>query len=464
MGHHNHRGKFITGNQVTGQKGVNLIEKIALEMGYTWNPTSGATDAGIDGFIEIRDPRTGVATNFILQVQSKAKDVEFEAETSTSFVYRVQERDLNYWLQGNAPVLLIVSRPSTQEAYWISVKEYFKTAERRAARKVVFDKQQNRFDESAARTIAGLAMPSDQGVYLHPPPKNETLTCNLLEVAHYADRLFVAQTPHPTNEAVEHEFKELDERPGRVWFVKEGKIYSFHDLRDYPWTKVADPGSVEIFNTSEWANALDTERSNEFVRLLNQALKTLASRKEFGIFIQPRRSPTFYFRPRGRRNRETDMDEFVERDETWKSQKTSTRRVVERYFSSKDPKRLLYYRHHAFMGRFRRFENRWFLEITPTYHYTTDGRTESPFREENLSGMKRQEGHASVANNVRFLAYYLSNHDMFDREYPYLRFGKLLDFGTDFGISDLDWKNKADPDEETLQSVEPEADPQLTLQ
>lgn len=50
------RGKFISKNQITGQTAINLIERFILEMGYTWTPTSGATEAGIDGIIEIRDP------------------------------------------------------------------------------------------------------------------------------------------------------------------------------------------------------------------------------------------------------------------------------------------------------------------------------------------------------------------------------------------------------------------------
>lgn len=50
------RGKFISKNQITGQTAINLIERVVLEMGYTWSPTSSATDAGIDGIIEIRDP------------------------------------------------------------------------------------------------------------------------------------------------------------------------------------------------------------------------------------------------------------------------------------------------------------------------------------------------------------------------------------------------------------------------
>jgi hypothetical protein len=460
MSHRPHRGKFITHNQITGQKGINLIESVVLQMGYTWNPTSGANDAGIDGTIEIRDPQTGEAKNLILQIQSKATEVDFESETPASFVYRVREQDLNYWMQGNAPVLLIVSRPSKNEAYWVSIKSYFNTPERRAARKVEFDRQKNRFDKDAAVAIAGVALPTDQGIYLRPPPKRETLTTNLLEVAHYSDTLFVAQTPHATGEKVEQVFHELEERPGRVWFVKEGKIFSFHDLREYPWTKVTDAGTLEIFKTSEWARAADADKRNDFVRLLNRALRTLANRKDFATFIQQKRQPTYYFRPGVRRNREKDIDELVERDVSWKSQKENIRRVVERYYGTKEPEKILYYRHHGFMGRFRRFEKRWFLEITPTYHYTTDGRTESPFREENLAGMKRQEGHAAVSNNVRFLGYYLAYHDLYDREYPYLRFGKLLDFQTDFGVPDADWKNRSDADEEPAPDAAPQVSPQ----
>ncbi len=50
--------KKIHRSSVTGQQGVNLIEKAVLGMGYLWYPTGG-TEAGIDGSIEIRDPETG---------------------------------------------------------------------------------------------------------------------------------------------------------------------------------------------------------------------------------------------------------------------------------------------------------------------------------------------------------------------------------------------------------------------
>src|SRR5882672_7139209 len=105
------KGKFVHVNSLTGQQGINLIATIVGEMGYLWTPTTGHSDAGIDGYIEIRRTDTNEATNFILQVQSKATAKDWENESSEGFDFRCDERDLAYWLQGNAPVILVVSRP-----------------------------------------------------------------------------------------------------------------------------------------------------------------------------------------------------------------------------------------------------------------------------------------------------------------------------------------------------------------
>ena len=109
--------KIITNQTIIGQQGVALVEKRVLDMGWLWHQT-GVFDAGIDGYIELRDPITGAALNSIIQVQSRATQGKFTAETDTSFEYLCSERDLVYWLAGNAPVILICSHPATGEAHW----------------------------------------------------------------------------------------------------------------------------------------------------------------------------------------------------------------------------------------------------------------------------------------------------------------------------------------------------------
>jgi hypothetical protein len=73
-------------------------------------------DHGIDGHIDLVDPGTREVLNLVLLVQSKASGLPFPYETETSFQYTCNETDLNYWLSGNAPVILILSHPEGDEA------------------------------------------------------------------------------------------------------------------------------------------------------------------------------------------------------------------------------------------------------------------------------------------------------------------------------------------------------------
>ena len=52
-------------------------------MGFLWNPTG--LEAGIDGYIEIRDDATSEVTNCIIQVQSKATSSPFCARLRPAF-------------------------------------------------------------------------------------------------------------------------------------------------------------------------------------------------------------------------------------------------------------------------------------------------------------------------------------------------------------------------------------------
>src|SRR5439155_10771086 len=116
--------KKITDKQITGEQGIALIYWRVPAMGFLWYPTGG-TEAGIDGTVELRDGRTGAVTNQVVQVQSRATAGRFTAENDDTFEYLCDQRELDYWLGGNAPVILVRSRPETDEAYWVPLKEYF---------------------------------------------------------------------------------------------------------------------------------------------------------------------------------------------------------------------------------------------------------------------------------------------------------------------------------------------------
>ena len=122
------------------------------------------------------------STDFIA-VQVKATERAFPKETSHSFEWPCNQRDLDYWLQGNAPVVLIVVRPRHDEAYWVPLKAYFADLATRATRRIIFDKSRNRFDEACASELTTLAIPTNIGIYGPPASIPEKLYLNLLPVA-----------------------------------------------------------------------------------------------------------------------------------------------------------------------------------------------------------------------------------------------------------------------------------------
>lgn len=110
--------------------------------------------------------------------------------------------------------------------------------------------------------------------------------------------------------------------------------------------------------------------------------------------------------------------------------------------------RFSYYRHHAFKPHFSYIAGKWYLEITPSYHYTWDGFRVSSFYEDLIKGIKRIERSGAVFRQVMFWARILQDKADFLEQtgYPYLRFGKLLEFELDYGLRDELWLNKEAPE------------------
>jgi len=82
--------KFVSNQQILGEKGVALVSQIVFDMGFVWRANT-ALDAGIDGHIELRDPKTGIVGNRIVQVQVKATEVPLN-EHPDYFDFRVEQR------------------------------------------------------------------------------------------------------------------------------------------------------------------------------------------------------------------------------------------------------------------------------------------------------------------------------------------------------------------------------------
>lgn len=422
--------KKIGHGAIIGELGITLVQRICLEMGFVWYATK--LEAGIDGYIEIR-AESGVVQNCIIQVQCKATESQFDSETDSSFEFHCSPRDLNYWMGGNAPVILVRCRPNTNEAYWVSIKDYFKDPKLLKSGKIVFDKIRNRFDASSRRALQDLALPADSGLYLGAHPKPEIVFSNLLEIASFPPKYFVAETEYRTRAELFAKLHEIADRVQGEWILENKMLTSFHDLSGKPWSDVCDRGSMEALDTDEWARTDDQNRLRQFNQLLNACLRSHVYGK--GVKFS-KDSQCYYFRA---------SRDLSEREYAYQSREHNTSRLVFRGYPKKsDQSQMSYYRHSAFNGRFVRYGYKWYLQITPSYHFTRDGDRVSRYAPELLSGIKRLETNQAVHGQVVMWAQLLKERSLFDHARPFVDFGSLLKFQIEAGLDDERWLKHED--------------------
>lgn len=414
------------------------MERIVLEMNFLWHPTNAGLEAGIDGFIEIRDPGTGEATNNIVQVQIKASKREWIcADTGTEFSYLCQERDIDYWMKGNTPMVLIVVRPKGDEAYWANVKEVFADSRRRRDRHIRFDKMTQRFDASAASALVKLAVSREWGPYMPAIPYPETLISNLLEVKEFPSTIYIASTDYRDPQEVFDWARTREINLPHGWLLSEQSIRSVFDLREEPWVDLVHRGTVEALDVGEWADTGDLDRRREFVRLMNQVLRE--DMRQQGLRWSSREN-SFYFP--ARRDRVSNP---VVRKYDYKSLELNTSREVVQIHRHPGTNEIVYCRHNALKCTFLRVENRWCLALTPHYIYTTDGKTPYSRAEDLLSGIKRIEHQDAVLGQVVMWKYKLTHapsKELFtdhDVRPPLISFGELLRESCECGIDECKW-------------------------
>ena len=113
--------KTVSDNQLLGELGETAVKKIVLETGFIYEQR-GRLEAGVDGLIELRDPKSGAALGKLLGVQVKATaERKYIRESDKSFEYTLKSKDLGYWRKYNIPVIIVLWRQSDGSAYWQDV-------------------------------------------------------------------------------------------------------------------------------------------------------------------------------------------------------------------------------------------------------------------------------------------------------------------------------------------------------
>jgi hypothetical protein len=421
------RRKKLSPQAQLGARGVNLIERVVTKMGSRWNP-AGSTEVGIDGYIELFEPGSGDATGAHLSVQSKAVTRLERRGDEISFPCR--REDIAYWLETTPPLILVVSQPEQDEAYWLSVKHYFGAGPGRGTTVARFDAKRARLTERSYEALAEVARPPERIPMRIPGVGHETLYSNLVPLQSYPARIYAAPSLVRSYSEAWATARELSAGyvPG-AWLLHSGSLVSFSDLRDGPLSGLVDVACVEHLDSGEWAMSSDPDRRRLFVRLLNLALRDDLGATGVRYFED---DDVFAFK--------STPDEGVRTFEYRNLHKQSRITVVARYTSkAKDGREFPYRRHNAFIPRFRLLGGQWHLEITPTYRFTTDGIAKYRFHEQQLAGIKRYEGNRAVLSQLLMWGYLLSTDTMFDRR-RLLAFGPPTQFRIDRAIPEDTWR------------------------
>lgn len=371
--------KFAPSTKQIERQGIALIAGVAAGLGHLWNENQN--DVGIDGWLELVQPSNAEATGRIILVQSKATGVPFSTAAPVSYVCR--EQDLRYWLHGNAPVILVRSHPPSGEAYWVSVKDYFtRYPDRRASRKIIFERDHDRFDESMKRRLWQICRPRVDGLHLGAPPVSEMLIGNLLPVIGLPDYLYAAPAAIKNYRQARAALREARAGRYRAWALATETIYSFQDPAETE-LGLLTTGAADAIRTEEWAESDDPVTRRHFVELLNGALEEQVW-------------------PAARRGKDPELLFLSAPSELGAIELPGrggqTRTVVKIYYREDGSVR--YVRHLAFTRQFRRYGETWYLEILPSYFYSLDGRRESFYGAKHLAGIKRRERHNDVRRHV----------------------------------------------------------------
>lgn len=300
---------------------------------------------------------------------------------------------------------------------------------------------------------------------------NETLCSNLLEIT-FPKKLYIAyldfnrkevikasrheggsflKNSAPTRQVVREALKQKGFRFANDWTCHENKLITFHDLNNsfIPLLQILDEGTIEEFTTEDFF-LIDSDHENVFKGLLHLCLQRYLYQKKVEWKHEDR---MFVFMP--------DYGELKKREIDWHSKISATRTVFEIY-PNKKTDGIYYCKHLAFKTFYRRYEEKWFIEIIPNWYITYDGYRRSAFGAEKIKWLKRQERNQHVFNHLRFIVYFIKEKEqqiqiVDEKPIPqgFLDFHKLVTFVGHPFIGDKDW-NRNEEKERQKKLLDPQ--------
>lgn len=384
--------KSITPNQLLGEIGEAAVRHRFLTIGFQFDGRS-RLEAGIDGIAEVMDKGRPLARMIAVQVKA-TESSRYASEDDSGFNYMVRPEDLAYWRPSNLPVVIVLYRKSDESFFWKQVNVTELSEERR----LKFDKHLDVLDASAVDRLAALTVPkAGFGYYVPPLGGVEEALVNILPVT-LPNEMFVSSTAYTPKKAVSI-LLDADEPARFDWVIKDETFWSFTDPRKTACRQIVDLDQVEAIDTSILAFHEDRDEQNNFMYLLRMVLgyqvrSDLNWNKDRKLF---------YFR---------SLAENTSRNFAYEASKKKTSTEVVNVVENKvETSKVDFVRHHAFMPRFERLFDQWYLVINPTYFFTTNGFMPHSYPAALLAGKKRLDNSASLRGQVIMWHRFLSQQD-----------------------------------------------------
>ncbi|ANL23167.1 hypothetical protein AMJ96_CH03493 [Rhizobium sp. N113] len=421
--------KKLSAQQIIGRRGAHLFSERVLSAGLSFHET-GALDTGIDGFVELRDTETQEVKAQYVSVQIKTQEKGgFVEETDSQFAYRCEQKDLDYWISSNIPVIFVVVHLETGGIWWKSVQEWFSDHSRRASRKIVFNKVGDSLRQASVPELTALVSSfAKPGLIIPASRFDEELTTNLL-LMKYPDKVFVGSCDLNYKQVWGY-LSDGGRRPPRDWMISGNRMWSFSDLDTRKFEDVIEDGTVEWIGTRDWLRSDGDVTRNQFVALVKNTLWEMVGDQ----LAFERGKGLLYFKK---------YDNKAERRYSYQSyQKKTGREVVAAYPKGGEP---YYFRHAAFSPDFVEIDEEWYMAIDPTYYFSVDGRREYRRAQDRLSGIKRLETNQSVRGHIGMWKALLIRSDDMLRQDP-LHFDDVGAGALGFGVPDDLWRTNEEDD------------------
>lgn len=247
-------------------------------------------------------------------------------------------------------------------------------------------------------------------------PEQKTLTTNLAKVT-FPDEVFIAEVSIDFDETLKRARQELDFKKRRhskktlvrlamalngaksdCWTFHEGKLFSFVNPElDHSLRHLIDIDTIEPIRTSELLESEFEEYRNIVKELVKNSLKGELVDLNIGFNSLEN---CFYFLP----EHEDDDARRVE----WIGKKKAVRTVFERKMNSRNPDKVLYFKHVSFTLSFINIGRDWYCLIVPSWLFTYNRYKKSLGHDKFLSKQKRLDTSGTVRNITRFIAFFLN--------------------------------------------------------